>query len=483
MTILLIALPFYLAYCYALSQFFIKAGEDAWKAYIPVYQMVPHLKIIGRPMWWLIMLLIPGVNLVLVMTLIIDILKCFGRNDFKDHALGVVLPFAYLPYLVHQSDIEYIGTVHELPKIKKTAAREWLDAIGFAVIAATLIRWALMEAFTIPTPSMESSLMVGDFLFVSKMHYGTRTPKTPIQIPLTHQKIWLTDLPSYTDAIQLPSYRLPGFTSIKRNDVVVFNVPGIAENNFMEYNKDKWIDYPIDLKTNYIKRCVAIPGDVIEIRDTQIYINGERGENPEQMQFSYLVTSNAPINNRVMKKYGIADFGMVSNSNNKVVTVVQTSPEKAKELERLPFVSQVRKSMRPDGSAESNIFPDANLFPWNADFFGPLTIPKQGWTIDINIENLATYGETIRLFDHNENVVIKDGKLIIEGKELTQYTFNQNYYFMMGDNRHNSLDSRYWGFVPEDHVVGKGFVIWLSLDPDEGLLSKIRWSRLFNLIK
>ena len=189
----------------------------------------------------------------------------------------------------------------------KSKLREWGDAILFAVVAATLIRWLIMEAFTIPTPSMEKSLLVGDFLFVSKFHYGTRTPKTPLQVPLTHQKIWLTNIPSYLDWIQLPQYRLPGFTSIKRNDVVVFNVPGIAENNFEEFDKSKWIDYPVDLKTNYIKRCVAVPGDALEIRDQQIYINGEKGENPENMQFSYVVESKSGISDRVLDKNNIDD--------------------------------------------------------------------------------------------------------------------------------------------------------------------------------
>jgi signal peptidase I len=278
---------------------------------------------------------------------------------------------------------------------------------------------------------------------------------------------------------------LPALTSIKRNDVVVFNVPGIAENNFEEYNQDKWIDYPIDLKTNYIKRCVAIPGDVIEVRNTQIYINGEIGINPEKMQFSYLISSTAPINARVMKKHDIADYGTVGNRNNEVITYAHTTPETAAALGKLPFISSVEKRVNVEGEAEFNIFPSAELLPWNGDFYGPLTVPKEGMTIDINRESLATYGKVIRLFDHNdpETVEIVNDELTINGQELSQYTFNQDYYFMMGDNRHNSLDSRYWGFVPADHIVGKGFFIWLSLDPDEGMFSKVRWSRLFSLIR
>ncbi|MEM9858361.1 MAG: signal peptidase I [Bacteroidota bacterium] len=370
----------------------------------------------------------------------------------------------------------------------KSKLREWGDAILFAVVAATLIRWLIMEAFTIPTPSMEKSLLVGDFLFVSKFHYGTRTPKTPLQVPLTHQKIWLTNIPSYLDWIQLPQYRLPGFTSIKRNDVVVFNVPGIAENNFEEFDKSKWIDYPVDLKTNYIKRCVAVPGDALEIRDQQIYINGEKGENPENMQFSYVVESKSGISERVLDKNNIDDpvETQYSKSNTALQVFFLTEEEKSK-LSELPFVSDIRRhpyKSSEKGEWEPNIFPnDQELFPWNGDWYGPLKVPKEGMTIDITRETLATYGKIITLYDHNEEAVINDEKLLIGGKEVKQYTFNQDYYFMMGDNRHNSLDSRYWGFVPADHVVGKGFFIWLSLDADESFFSKIRWRRFFNLIE
>ena len=187
----------------------------------------------------------------------------------------------------------------------KSAIREWWDAILFAVVAATLIRWLIMEAYTIPTPSMENSMLVGDFLFVSKFHYGTRTPRTPLQIPLTHQKIWFTDIPSYLDWVQLPTYRLPGISHVKRNDVVVFNVPGIAENNYPNPNSSQWIDYPVDLKTNYIKRCVAVAGDVLEIKDRQLIINGEAQQNPPEMQLSYLVSSKDEINERTLEKFEI----------------------------------------------------------------------------------------------------------------------------------------------------------------------------------
>jgi len=366
----------------------------------------------------------------------------------------------------------------------KSKLREWGDAILFAVIAATLTRWLIMEAYTIPTPSMEQSLLVGDFLFVSKFHYGSRTTTTPLQVPLTHQKIWFTDIPSYSTLIQLPQYRLPGISEVKRNDVVVFNVPPIELN--------EGIDYPVDLKTNYIKRCVAIAGDTLRIADRQVFVNGKAIENPPLMQFSHIVTANDEINDRVLKRYKIYDQEVVGRTSTSVIYQMHITKEVADELRKLNFIQDVRIGTyngadglgpRTEKMVESSIFPDSKIFPWNGDFFGPIVIPKEGMTITLDENNLAMYGSTIAKYDHNENVKIENGKLYIDGKETSQYTFKQNYYFMMGDNRHNSLDSRYWGFVPEDHIVGKAFFIWLSIDREADFLHKIRWNRFFKLIE
>lgn len=361
----------------------------------------------------------------------------------------------------------------------KSALREWWDAILFAVVAATLIRWLIMEAYTIPTPSMENSMLVGDFLFVSKFHYGTRTPRTPLQIPLTHQKIWFTNIPSYVDWVQLPTYRLPGFSEVKREDVVVFNIPP------KDLNDGK--DYPIDLKTNYIKRCVAVGGDVIEVKNRQVVINGNPLTNPPDMQYSYLVTAKDEINERNLINLGLdpEDYHFLGRpETNKAVYQMFLSQSKAEELKTLPYVSSVENDYRTGGEgADPRAFPGSKYTPWNGDNFGALTIPKEGMKIVVNDSTLSIYGSTIRDYDHNKDVKIENGKLTIEGKEVVEYTFNQNYYFMMGDNRHNSLDSRYWGFVPEDHIVGKGFFIWLSIDKYADFFNKIRWRRFFKLIR
>jgi signal peptidase I len=368
----------------------------------------------------------------------------------------------------------------EQPAKPKTKVREWWDAILFAVVAATLIRWLIMEAYTIPTPSMENSLLVGDFLFVSKFHYGTRTTSTPLQVPLTHQKIWFTDIPSYVEWIKLPQYRLPGISSVKRNDVVVFNVPGIEENNYPSRDTTTWIDYPTDLKTNYIKRCIAIAGDTLVIKDHQVFVNSTAAPNPPEMQYVYSVVAKTAINPRILEKYDIAELRSFNVGKSGVEYSMRISPLVADELKKLPFITSVQ--WRTHSAPEENIFPNVNKFPWNGDFYGPLIIPKKGMTITLNDSTLTTYSKTIIRYEHNDDVKIQGGKLFIDGKEVTEYTFKQDYYFMMGDNRHNSLDSRYWGFVPEDHIVGKAFFIWLSLDRDAGFLNKIRWSRFFKLI-
>ncbi len=359
----------------------------------------------------------------------------------------------------------FIGKPKDPNAPKKGFVKEWVDAIVFAVVAASLIRWAFFEAYTIPTPSMEKSLLVGDFLFVSKLHYGPRTPKTPLQVPLTHQKIWGTDLPSYSDAVQIPSFRFPGFTSIKNNDVVVFNWP--ADEG-----------YPTDLKTNYIKRCIAIAGDTLQIKDTKVYINGKLGQDPPKMQYQYYLITKESLNDRIFRSNNITDYYPIPEGY-----VVHTLPETAEKLKHMPFISQVIMDKQQAGVGEAQIFPHNSKFNWNLDFFGPLWIPKKGATIQMTPDNVILYETTIARYEGVEDVKVVDGKLWIGGKVADTYTFQQNYYFMMGDNRHNSLDSRFWGFVPEDHVVGKGFLIWMSLDKDGKFLNKVRWNRLFNLIE
>jgi len=363
-------------------------------------------------------------------------------------------------------------------KKNKSAVREWFDSVLFAVIAATLIRWLFFEAFTIPTPSMENSLLVGDFLFVSKLHYGTRTPKTPLQVPLTHQTIWGTNIPSYTDAIQLPQYRLPGFSEVKRGDVVVFNYP-------------PELQHPVDLKTNYIKRCVGLPGDKLEVRDLQVFTNGTAMENPPRMENEYFVATTTAVNEeKVFKENGISEYHSYTESFNDTLPandqqgyLVFTTVEIAAKLKAFDFVKNITLVKSLKEISEPMLYPNSTLFKWNRDNYGPVTVPKEGMTVSLTPENVAMYGTVIKSYEGNDDVIVDEKSVTIGGKAITSYTFKQDYYFMMGDNRHNSADSRYWGFVPMDHIVGKAVFVWMSIDPDPtSFFNKIRWNRLFRVI-
>jgi signal peptidase I len=356
-------------------------------------------------------------------------------------------------------------------KKKKSAVREWADAIVFAVIAATLIRTFFIEAYVIPTPSMERSLLVGDFLFVSKVNYGARTPMTPIAFPFAHHTMPVTGTKAYWDGWELPYYRLPGFSSIKRGDVVVFNYPADTINN-----------RPVDKRENYIKRCQGIPGDTLSVVDAQVYVNGKAAPNPpgEQMEYKYNLTG---------------PLSATTNDDLKITLYPQhqypaMTAASANILKGYSNIKDFAPDITPKG-ASGDVFPrssttvlDANLgirvldYHWNVDNFGPIIIPKKGWTIKLDSINFPLYERAIEVYEHNK-MEIKDGGLYINGIKTLSYTFKMNYYWMMGDNRHDSEDSRYWGFVPEDHIVGKALFVWMSWDDDASFFHKIRWSRLF----
>lgn len=369
------------------------------------------------------------------------------------------------------------------PKKQKSAMREWWDSVLFAVVAATLIRGLFLEAYTIPTGSMEKSLLINDFLFVSKVHYGARTPKTILQVPLTHQKIWFTEIPSYSDAIQIPNFRLPGFTSVKNGDVVVFNYPGCPERPDPYGGFDK---YPVDLRTNYIKRCIGIGGDVVDIRNSEVYVNNKKFENAANTQKYYSIETNTNVNEKLFEKLGIENKGERSE-NGKIYYSINSTESALAELKKYDFVTNIFPDIIAKGDTSDqnyNAFPhQTTLFSNNRDNFEPFTVPKKGMKIQLTEKNIAMYKSVITVFDLNKNAEYKNGKIFIDGKQVNEYTFNQDYYFMMGDNRYESDDSRFWGFVPADHIVGKAVFIWMSIDANGSLLNKIRWSRLFSLIK
>lgn len=346
---------------------------------------------------------------------------------------------------------------------KKSALKEWLHSIFFAVIVATLFRGLFVEAYAIPTSSMENSLLVGDHLFVSKIHYGPRTPKTLLQLPLMHQTIWGTNIPSYLDWIRIPHFRLPGFSEVKRNEPVVFNYPAEWES-------------PSDMKTFYVKRCVGLPGDTFKVQDKQIFINGDLLPQPEGMQTSFYVKTNQVINPRVFHKLEIDEYHTVQGGYE-----INTEPEIAQKLAKLDFIEQVREIYYESHSMGNVMYPHQDSLGWTTDNFGPVYLPKAGDEITLDAQNTALYAPVILHYE-NAHATWENNQVLVDGKPITKHIFKQNYYFMMGDNRHNSADSRMWGFVPEDHIVGKPLFIWLSIDKDADLLHKIRWDRFFEII-
>lgn len=355
--------------------------------------------------------------------------------------------------------------------------RKWYNDIVFAVVAATLFRWGVAQAFVIPTPSMENTLLVGDYLFVSKLHYGVQTPQTPLQVPLTHQRIWGTNIPSYLDWIQLPVYRFPGFTEVKRGDVVVFYIPPVALN--------EGIDYPRDLKNNYVKRCVGVPGDSLRVIDGEVWVNEERMEKRPGQKHAYWITARDIINKRNLRQLNLDNndyYPVGQTQEGTVVYRMFLTNEQAGTMSKLPYVLKSELDTNTSGQHDPGLFPQPTASSWSVDNYGPLVIPKAGVTVPVNEHTLAAYGEIISRYEGHDEVEIVGGRLRIDGKDIAEYSFKQNYYFMMGDNRHNSLDSRFWGFVPEDHIVGKPLFVWFSMDNDADLSGKIRWSRLFTRI-
>lgn len=397
------------------------------------------------------------------------------------------------------------GSKNKKKKKKKGPMREWFDSVLFAVIAATLIRWMFVEAYTIPTSSMEKSLLVGDYLFVSKLHYGPRTAQTPLQVPLTFQTIWGTNIPSYLDWIELPMYRLPGFSEVKRNDVVVFNYP--AENWYPQPRQPG--DYhPDDLKTYYIKRCVAIAGDTIEVRDKEVYINGKPGEEPEEMQENYYIETDKVVSgDRFLESRQVTDYNFIDGVNgrqNGDKIVASLTPQRVEAFEQMnvkriePVDDVILDSLdltqmeaselyyaKQDLTSKERCYPqNSERFAWSTIDFGPLYVPRKGDKIEITPKNLDLYRTPILKYERNEEAQIRNGKLFIDGNEVSEYTFKQDYYFMMGDNRHNSLDSRYWGFVPMDHIVGKAVLVWFSQEPGSfgSFFQRVRWDRIFTTV-
>jgi len=510
-SILIFLIISYVLLSISLYSVFEKANVPGWKGLVPGLNFVEWCKLIGRSPYYALWLLFPIVNIFIFCGMAVDMVRSFEKYEFKHSAIAVIFAPAIFFYLGRSKEEKYDGPtlvkemeykkameeaqankqVRQFKKLaannpyRKTASREWAEAIVFAVFAAAFIRMFLIEAYKIPTPSMEGSLLVGDYLFVSKAHYGMRMPMTPLMIPLLHNRIPIIGGESYLKNPSLPYVRLPALEKIKRNEPIVFNWP-VGDSVYLTPERS-WtygqaqrrpdvaelvrgldlITRPIDKKDHYIKRCVAIAGDTLQIIDRQIYINGKEGINPSKIQFIYTVMSQTPLNTKKLEEIGIDP----NDHPGGYPQLLWMNPDQAEEIKTW---GNVQVNVLPSDQ-KGDMFPhdNTNFGGWSNDNYGPIWIPKKGVTVDITLQNIALYKRIIAVYEHND-LKVQNGKFLINGKETTQYTFKQDYYWAMGDNRHNSEDSRVWGFVPFDHIVGKPLFIWMSSE------NGIRWSRIFS---
>ena len=506
-----------------------RANRKAWEASIPIYNAVILMKIINRPKWWVILLFIPVINQLMFPILWIETARSFGFNKRKDTALVLLTLGFYLFFINYATNSTY--TLNRSLK-PRTAFGEWVSSIAFAIIAATLVHTYVMQPYTIPTSSLEKTLLVGDYLFVSKFHYGARVPTTTIATPMLHDSIPTAiisekNTKSYLNKPLLPYLRIPGFQKIKRNDIVVFNWPVDTLVHWMDPSKGT--DFkPLDKKTNYVKRCVGIAGDTLEVRDGYVYINGKQNILPDRakLQFYNRVYSEKGLSTQKLLRYTDKEFERKfiinftsQNQFEKVMRYATNNPEKIKDnqfiittsdegipqwiingyrldikeistkirkanitdeiaakLRKDSEVDSVVKVINPKGNKGNNMFPQGTNLSWNTDNYGPIYIPKKGTTVPLNMNSIPFYERIIDDYENNQLEVIGE-HIFVNGKKSTSYTFKQDYYWMMGDNRQNSLDARSWGYVPFDHVVGKPVLIWFSINEGE-----IRWERLFTTV-
>ncbi len=387
---------------------------------------------------------------------------------------------------------------------KRNAVLDWVDAIIFALIAATFIRMYFFEAYVIPTSSMERTLLTGDYLFVSKVAYGPRIPQTPLSVPLVHNTLPIFNSKSYVEWIKWPYRRMAGLGTVQRDDIVVFGWPHgdtvltkapmddyythirLNGREYTERSLGPIIVRPVDKKDNYVKRCVAIAGDSLEIHNGQVIVNGTPQKAIEGLQMTYMVVTNGtPINQMTLDKLNISPADVNFDPTLPGYARIPLTASSLEQIQKIPNVvnAEQNNDIYPPDYPDSPIilFPFTTDNRWTRDNFGPLWVPKKGVTITLTSENLPLYQRIISVYEGNK-LEVNGEQITINGQATNEYTFKMDYYFMMGDNRHNSLDSRYWGFVPEDHVVGKPAMIWFSTDKYKSFPKNVRWKRLFKLV-
>ena len=503
------------------------AGVESWKALIPFYNIIKHLDIINRPRWWIILVFIPVINLLMIPVIWVEYIKTFNHNSKLDRILVIVTLGFYIYYISYVSNKKkYIS------QISFSNFERSFGSIIYAIVIATIVHNYIIQPFVIPTGSLEKTLRVGDFLLVSKFHYGARIPSTVVSFPMVHDTIPIIKSRSYLKKPQLPYLRIPGFQEIKNNDIVVFNWPADTVRRF--FVKEKGVIKPTDKKSNYVKRAIGIPGDSLEIRDGIVYLNGKENNLPDRAKplFTYIVKSNEGVSSSklinlevdgfirkfIIKNLSTDIYSEISKyilniSNNgeneyliytsdkgipiklvrKLSLDIREIIDKEKELS-LTHIDAIKiknsnqfdtiyRAIEETNTSNSIFFPNNKRFSWNNDHFGPLYIPKAGDKIDLNIKTLPLYKKIITDYEFNDLKVV-DEDILINGIKENEYVFKQDYYWMMGDNRYNSEDSRVWGFVPFDHVLGRPVFIWMSI---EGLFNGVenwnfRWDRVFTTI-
>lgn len=517
-----------------------KAGKKPIEAFIPVYNSIVLMKIINRPTWWTILLFIPIINLIMFPVIWVETLRSFGKNSTADTWLGIFTFGLYIYYINYTQDVKHIA---DRSLVAKTKTGDTVSSLLFAIVVATLVHTYVMQPYTIPSSSLEKSLLIGDFLFVSKFHYGARVPMTSVAAPMVHDTIPVIHTKSYLyddnnpeswkNKLQLPYFRFPGFEKIKNSDIVVFNWP--RDTLFHMYKPaDRRYSKPIDKKTNYVKRCVGIAGDSLQIKNGDVYINGKLLILPERArpQFAYNVQLKNSNDETFLQQNDIKEYNYVfkietkfwdnpvvknyfNEENVRVSEVSRDSTniyfnaagitadvfkklnlgigyyqanltaQKADLLKNDPNVASVTKFIKT--GVEDGIYPDpadgipSTLNNWNSDNFGPIYIPKAGAKVNLDLKSLPLYKIIIGEYEGNKLKVVGND-IFINGEKATSYTFKQDYYWMMGDNRNNSLDARYFGYTPENHIVGKPVFIWMSWDSNGKGLNKVRWERLFTTV-
>jgi len=515
----------YAGLSYALYRLFPLADRPAKHGLIPGYNMMVVAELVGRKPWHALLLLIPYFNVFIFAALMVDLARSFNRFGFWEHVLSVVASWGYFSWLPGLKETKYHGPIlveerafrkelaaaeksgdkREVNKIygkyrvfEKPIYREWAEAAVFAIFAAAMIRLLLIESYIIPTPSMEGNLNVGDFLFVSKIHYGLRLPETILMIPLAHNRAPFVGGESYIEGAELPYRRLPAIEAIDRYDPVVFNVPAgdsvylfPGRTNYpFEYRSGQLnpnkaeairsgrvslITRPRDKRDHYVKRAIGLPGEMLEIRDRKVFIDGESIEDPENVQHSYIVSYWPRKVPEEWSDAGISQDDYITSGNKAIIHL----SEEQREFMLKERAAMTIKHVDKNRERGVHMYPHDPTYHnnWNVDNYGPILIPAKGLTIKLDPAFHQRYWRAIKVYEENPSYEARDGKYYLEGKEITEYTFKQDYYWMMGDNRHNSEDSRIWGFVPYDHVLGKPLFVWFSIK--EGNLGNgVNWHRI-----